>query len=232
MCAGIRDRGGLLEERDLEGPFAEWMEPLGTDYRGYRILEQPPVSQGFVVLTMMNLLAGYDCKALSRTELAHVMVEAKKIAFEDRIKHLGDPRYGNSEIQRLISREYADQRRAEIGDTSGPVASSYAAAGADTTYLWRGGRGRKRHLAHRERLLRLRVPRRGRRHRPGHEQPPVQRQAGPGKRQRAPAGKTARPHPQFLHGVPQRRGSWPWAAPRGRTTSPRPMCRSCTTCWT
>ena len=57
MCAGIRAQGGLFEERDLEGGFAEWMEPLSTDYRGYQILEQPPVSQGFIVLTMMNLLA-------------------------------------------------------------------------------------------------------------------------------------------------------------------------------
>ena len=56
MCAGIRAQGGLFEERDLEGGFAEWMEPLSTDYRGYQLLEQPPVSQGFIVLTMMNLL--------------------------------------------------------------------------------------------------------------------------------------------------------------------------------
>jgi len=93
------------------------------------------VSQGFIVLTMMNLLAGYDCKALSRTELAHVMVEAKKIAFEDRIRHLGDPRFVDPEVRRLISREYADARRADIADVAGPVTSSYAAAGADTTYL-------------------------------------------------------------------------------------------------
>ena len=135
LCAGIRERGGLLEERDLEGEFAEWMEPLSTDYRGYQLLEQPPVSQGFIVLTMMNLLGGYDPSALSRTELAHVMVEAKKIAFEDRIQYLDDPRFGDPEVQRLIGKEYADQRRGEIADTAGPVSSSYAAAGADTTYL-------------------------------------------------------------------------------------------------
>ncbi len=135
MCAGIKAQGGLIEERDLEGEFAEWMEPLSTDYRGYQLLEQPPVSQGFIVLTMMNLLGGYDPSALSRTELAHVMVEAKKIAFEDRIQHLDDPRFGDPEVQRLIGEEYADQRRGEIADTAGPVSSSYAAAGADTTYL-------------------------------------------------------------------------------------------------
>ena len=135
MCAGIRAQGGLFEESDLEGGFAEWLEPLSTDYRGYQILEQPPVSQGFIVLTMMNLLAGYDCRAMSRTELAHVMVEAKKIAFEDRIRHLDDPRFGDPEVHRLISREYADARRADIAGVAGPVASSYAAAGADTTYL-------------------------------------------------------------------------------------------------
>ncbi len=135
LCAGIRAQGGLLEERDLEGGFAEWLEPLSTDYRGYRILEQPPVSQGFMVLTMMNLLAGYDCKALSRTERVHVMVEAKKIAFEDRIRYLDDPRFGNPQVQRLIGKEYADERRADIVDTARPPSSSLAAAGADTTYL-------------------------------------------------------------------------------------------------
>lgn len=135
LCAGIRERGGLLEERDLEGSFAEWMEPLSTDYRGYQILEQPPVSQGFIVLTMMNLLAGYDYRSLSQTEMAHVMVEAKKIAFEDRIRHLDDPRFGDPEVQRLIGQEYANQRRGDIAGSAGPVTSSYAAAGADTTYL-------------------------------------------------------------------------------------------------
>ncbi len=135
LCAGIRAQGGLFEETDLQGGFAEWMEPLSTDYRGYQLLEQPPVSQGFIVLTMMNLLAGYDYRSLSRTELAHVMVEAKKIAFEDRIRHLDDPRFGDPEVQRLIGREYADQRRGDITDSAGSVTSSYAAAGADTTYL-------------------------------------------------------------------------------------------------
>ena len=135
MCAGIKAQGGLIEERDLEGEFAEWMEPLSTDYRGYQLLEQPPVSQGFIVLTMMNLLGGYDPSALSRTELAHVMVEAKKIAFEDRIRHLDDPRFGDPEVQRLIGKEYADKRRGDIADTASPVSSSYAAAGGDTTYL-------------------------------------------------------------------------------------------------
>ncbi len=135
MCAGIRAQGGLLEERDLDGPFAEWLEPLSTDYRGYQILEQPPVSQGFVILTMMNLLEGYDCSSMSPTELAHVMVEAKKIAFEDRIRHLDDPRFGDPEVERLISKEYADARRAGIGDSAGPLSSSSAMTGSDTTYL-------------------------------------------------------------------------------------------------
>ncbi len=135
LCAGIRAQGGLFEERDLDGEFAEWLEPLSTDYRGYRILEQPPVSQGFVILTMMNLLAGYDCSKMSRTELAHVMVEAKKIAFEDRIRHLDDPRFGNPEVERLISKEYADARRADIGNSAEPVSSSSAMTGSDTTYL-------------------------------------------------------------------------------------------------
>ncbi len=135
MCAGIKAQGGLLEDKDLEGGFAEWMEPLSSDYRGYQVLEQPPVSQGFIVLTMMNLLAGYDCKTLSRTDLIHVMVEAKKIAFEDRIRHLEDSRFSDFEVQRLIGKDYADERRRDIANTAGTVSSSYAPAGGDTTYL-------------------------------------------------------------------------------------------------
>ena len=232
MCAGIRAQGGLFEERDLEGTFAEWMEPLSTDYRGYQLLEQPPVSQGFVVLTMMNLLAGYDCKSLSRTELAHVMVEAKKIAFEDRIRHLGDPRFVDPEVRRLISREYADARRADIADAAGPVTSSYAAAGADTTYLCAAdGDGNAISLI--ESVFSVfgsRVV--AGRYRPRHEQPPVQRQTGSRPAPMRFSRANGPPTPSTPTWCSTTASSWRSGARRGRTTSPRPTCRCCTTCWT
>ena len=233
MCAGIRERGGLFEERDLKGTFAEWMEPLSTDYRGYQLLEQPPVSQGFIVLTMMNLLAGYDCKALSRTELAHVMVEAKKIAFEDRIRYLGDPRFVDPEVQRLISREYADARRAghrrcrrpgKPRPTPPPAPTPPTCARpTETATPSRSSRASSRFFG-------SGVGRGG--YRPRDEQPPVQRQAGSRPRQCASAGQAARPIPSTPTWCSTTASSWQLGAPRVRTTSPRPTCRCCTTCWT
>ena len=135
LCAGVQARGGLLEEADLDGRFFEWLEPLGTDYRGYELLEQPPVSQGFMVLEIMNLLEGYDWAEMGPAELAHVMVEAKKLAFEDRNLYLGDPRFHDPEVERLIGKEHAERRRQLIRPTAAPVAPSPPARGGDTTYL-------------------------------------------------------------------------------------------------
>lgn len=135
MCAAIQEKGGLLCAEDLKGSFAQWLEPLSSGYRGYQLYEQPPVSQGFLLCEIMNLLDGYRSEEMDPVQWTHLMIEAKKIAFEDRISHLEDPSFGDPDVHRLISKGHADLRRKEITDTARPVNAPLPRTGSDTTYL-------------------------------------------------------------------------------------------------
>lgn len=135
MCAAIQAAGGVIDEGDLEGGFAEWLEPLSTTYRGYDVFEQPPVSQGFVVLEMLNIIEGYPLNKMDSVETIHHMVESKKLAFADRIKHLEDPRFGDPKIAQLISKEHARSRRGFISAVAKAQQQLTASLGGDTTYL-------------------------------------------------------------------------------------------------
>lgn len=135
MCASVQAEGGILSEEDLQGKFAEWLEPLKTTYRSYTVFEQPPVSQGFMVLEMLNILEGYALEQMEPADVIHVMVEAKKMAFEDRIRHLEDPRFGDPQIERLISKPHAEKRRGLISGKARPRELIATDLGGDTTYL-------------------------------------------------------------------------------------------------
>lgn len=134
LCTALKSAGAILTQEDLQGKFAEWLDPVSTTYRGVTVYEQPPVTQGFMVLEMLNLIEGYSFERMSAADAIHVMVEAKKLAFEDRINHLDDPRFGDPQISRLISKPYAETRRRLISERSRSVKRP-ATPGGDTTYL-------------------------------------------------------------------------------------------------
>lgn len=135
MCQAIEKEGGLLSQEDLQGKQAEWLDPLATTYRDYQLFEQPPVSQGFLVLEMLNIIEGYALEKMAPAEVVHTMVEAKKLAFEDRVNHLEDPRFGDPHIGLLISKEHARKRRGLISTSRAPRKHLAGAFGSDTTYL-------------------------------------------------------------------------------------------------
>jgi len=113
----MQRRKGLLTAADLAAHKSDWTEPIATEYRGYDVLEFPPNTQGVVALEMLNILEGYDVKALGHNTAAylHGLVEAKKIAFADRDAWLADPGSTPPEaLKRMISKEYAGSRRREI----------------------------------------------------------------------------------------------------------------------
>ncbi len=135
MCAALQKEGGLLSQEDLAGNHAEWLEPVTTTYRDYSLFEQPPVSQGFIVLEILNIMEGYRLPGVDPVDDIHVMVEAKKLAFEDRINHLEDPRFGDPEVAKLISKEHATVRRGLISDRALRRMDGTLSLGSDTTYL-------------------------------------------------------------------------------------------------
>jgi gamma-glutamyltranspeptidase/glutathione hydrolase len=109
----MKRNGGYLSYKDLAEHRSEWVEPVSIDYRGYRLWELPPNGQGIAALQMLAILKGYDLKAMGfgSADHIHFFAEAKKLAFEDRARFYADPEFVDVPVARLISDDYADQRR-------------------------------------------------------------------------------------------------------------------------
>lgn len=137
ICGVIQAEGGILSQEDLQTPVCQWLEPLKSSYRGSTVYEQPPVSQGFMVLEMLNIAEGWPMHdgSMSRADLIHFQVAAKKLAFEDRIRYLEDPAFGDPKVAKLISKEHAAERRALADESLRRPAPAAAHQSSDTTYL-------------------------------------------------------------------------------------------------
>ncbi|QNH15710.1 gamma-glutamyltranspeptidase [Xanthomonas sp. SS] len=114
--AYFKANGGFLSYDDLASHHGEWVEPVSSNYRGYDVWELPPNSQGIAALQMLNILEGYDFSRISfgSAEHIHLFTEAKKLAFADRARFYADPAFQPAPLARLISKDYAAQRRALI----------------------------------------------------------------------------------------------------------------------
>jgi len=113
----MEKRKGLITLKDLADHHADWIDPVSTTYRGYQVLELPPNTQGLAALEMLNIMEGFDLKAMGWGSPAylHTLVEAKRIAFADRGAWLGDlPSTPPKAIEKMLSKEYAAERRKEI----------------------------------------------------------------------------------------------------------------------
>ncbi len=117
IAADLARRGGHVTAVDLAAHHSDWVAPISTSYRGYDVFEMPPNNQGITALEMLNIVEGYDLKALGHNtaEYLHVLVEAKRIAFADRNAYLADPRsVPPAVLATLLSKDYAASRRREI----------------------------------------------------------------------------------------------------------------------
>ena len=114
--AFMRAEGGHLRKADFEQHTSTWVDPVSVNYRGYEVFELPPNGQGVAALQMLNLLEGFDLRAMGRNsvEALHVMIEAKKLAFEDRARFYADPAFHRTPLVWLLSKDYARERRALI----------------------------------------------------------------------------------------------------------------------
>lgn len=114
----MTENGGYLSYEDLAAHRSDWVEPVSSNYRGYDVWELPPNGQGIAALQILNVLEGYDLKTAGFGSVEHIhrFVEAKKLAFEDRARLYADPEFNEIPVARLISPEYAEQRRRLIGE--------------------------------------------------------------------------------------------------------------------
>ncbi len=134
------EHGGFFTMEDLAEHRSGWDEPLSTTYRGVTVYELPPNGQGLAALQMLDILEGYDLRAMGRdsADFWHTLVEAKKLAFEDRARYYADPAFADVPVQALLSKQYARRRAAAIDPRR---AAERIEAGqprlteGDTTYL-------------------------------------------------------------------------------------------------
>ena len=134
IARGVQDAGGCMTADDLAAHRADVLEPLSVEYRGCTVYETPPNSQGLILLEELNIVEGYDLADWGHLspDAVHHMVEAKKAAFEDRQRFAGDPTFVGFEPERLLTKEWAAERRATI-DPARALPATTAAASSDTT---------------------------------------------------------------------------------------------------
>ena len=137
----LNESGGLFTETDFACHTTEvYDEPLSTTYKDNLIYQTRPPSQGFIMLEMLNLIEGFDLNASGHLapESIHLMVESKKLAFNDRNRYLGDPKFVEGPLKKLISKQYADEIRSEIDHLSASNIIEHhplTSGGNDTSYF-------------------------------------------------------------------------------------------------
>jgi gamma-glutamyltranspeptidase/glutathione hydrolase len=113
----MQAHGGFVTREDLTSYKTVERAPVRADYRGWEILgPPPPAASGVHIAQMLNILQGYDISAMGfgTAETIHVLAEVLKIAFADRAAASGDPDFVGVPVARLISKDYADERRRAI----------------------------------------------------------------------------------------------------------------------
>jgi gamma-glutamyltranspeptidase/glutathione hydrolase len=132
---------GTMTEKDLAEYSSEWVEPISTTYRDWTVYEMPPNGQGMAALEMLNIMESFPLGqkdfGFGSANALHAMIEAKKLAYADMAKYLGDPRGQQIPVATLISKNWASTR-AKLIDPDHANCDIHAgeiAGGSDTTYL-------------------------------------------------------------------------------------------------
>ena len=118
LAQGFQVRAGGMTLADLANYEARIRQPVASTYRGYQVYGMPlPSSGGVAVAEALNILEGYDLKALPRAQAEHLYLEASRLAFADRNAYLADPEYVDAPVAGLLSKAFAAGRRALIDRT-------------------------------------------------------------------------------------------------------------------
>src|SRR5881296_241795 len=145
---------GFLTVEDLATHTGEWGEPIATTYRGVRVFQTPPPTQGLAALLTLNLIEGFPLATLKvhSVEHLHLLLEMVKLAYADRDRWIGDPAHARLPVEALLSKAYAARRRTQFdpekaqsfafgdpeGDTTGFVGAGVVVPGTGVTLQNRG----------------------------------------------------------------------------------------------
>lgn len=135
----LERKGSAIRAPDLARATADWVAPISTAYRGVEVHELPPNGQGLAVLQMLNVLEQFPLgdHGPDSADYRHWLIEAKKLAFEDRARYYADPAFVDVPVAALNDKRYAAERAALVGDraSAAPVPGDPALSRGDTTYL-------------------------------------------------------------------------------------------------
>jgi gamma-glutamyltranspeptidase/glutathione hydrolase len=132
--------GGKMSAADLSEFSSEWVEPISTDYRGWRVYELPPNGQGIAALEMLNMLSLYPLGSYAPrgVEELHTQIEAQKLAYADLHRYVADPRFSKVPVEGMLSMDYARERATHIDPAKAHCAvppGNPLAVHGDTIYL-------------------------------------------------------------------------------------------------
>ena len=144
ILAISKEKGGTMTAADLRELEPEWVEPISTTYRGWTVYELPPNTQGIAALMMLNLMEQFPLGeyGFHSSRALHVMIEAKKLAYADMLRYVGDMRFGHPPVEAMLDKAHATLRARRIGagDAARDVQPSAfdgltTSSGNDTIYL-------------------------------------------------------------------------------------------------
>jgi gamma-glutamyltranspeptidase/glutathione hydrolase len=144
IVAISREQGGTFTMADLGEFQPEWVTPIKTSYRGWNVYEIGPQTQGISALMMLNLMEPYPMAeyGFHSTNALHVMIEAKKLAYADMLRYIGDPRFTRNPVEALLSKPRAidrakliDQAKAACQVEPAKLPGITDAQGNDTIYM-------------------------------------------------------------------------------------------------
>jgi gamma-glutamyltranspeptidase / glutathione hydrolase len=141
ILESMKRHGGTMVAADLAEFSSEFVEPISTTYRDWTVYELPPNVQGLAALEMLNIMEtfplGQKDWGFGSARALHAMIEAKKLAYADFVKFIGDPRKQKLPVARLLSKDWAAQRAKLIDPDHANCAATAGEIpmGNDTTYL-------------------------------------------------------------------------------------------------
>jgi gamma-glutamyltranspeptidase / glutathione hydrolase len=137
----MKRHNGTMTAQDLSEYSAEWVEPISTTYRDWTVYELPPNGQGLAALEMLNIMEKFPLGekdwGFGSAKALHTMIEAKKLAYTDLAKYIGDPRSQKLPVATLLSKNWAAER-AKLIDPAHANCEAKAGElppGSETTYL-------------------------------------------------------------------------------------------------
>src|SRR5262245_49938586 len=140
----LQAQGGAHTVEDFAEFEPEWVEPISTTYRGWEIFELPPNGQGVAALSMLNIMENFPLKDYGHNSAAalHVMIEAKKLAYADMARYVGDPRFGPVPVKEMLSKDLAKKRagminmdKASCQVLPSEISETLDARGRETIYM-------------------------------------------------------------------------------------------------